>query len=116
MAAAFSGGDAWLDTVLDQVWENYQYMKNALELFPAVTVSPLEGTYLMWLDLGKAVSRDALHDFVEGACRLAPDYGHWFYPEGEKGDTHIRLNLAAPRATIEKAAAQLTAALTALVQ
>lgn len=116
VASAFSGGDAWLDTVLAQVWENYQYMKEALKPFPAVTVSPLEGTYLMWLDLGRAVSRDALHDFVEGACRIAPDYGHWFYPEGEKGDTHIRLNLAAPRSTIEKAAEQLTAALAALTR
>jgi len=70
-------------------------------------VSPLEGTYLMWIDLAGVVSRETLHDFVQNACHLAPDYGHWFFPEGEKSDTHIRLNLAAPQQTIQRAAEQL---------
>ncbi|MFQ9410667.1 MAG: hypothetical protein ACLR1T_05995 [Evtepia gabavorous] len=61
----------------------------------------------MWIDLAGVVSRETLHDFVQNACHLAPDYGHWFFPEGEKSDTHIRLNLAAPQQTIQRAAEQL---------
>ena len=114
VAAAFQGGDAWLDAVLAEVSANYQQIKKALAPYPEITVSPLEGTYLMWIDLGKRVDRGQLHGFMEQDCRIAPDYGHWFYPEGEKGDTHIRLNLAAPQETIRRAAEQLAAGLEAL--
>ena len=37
---------------------------------------------------------------------IRPDC-RWFFPEGEKSDTHIRLNLAAPQQTIQRAAEQL---------
>ena len=107
VTAAFSGGAAWLDTVLAEIFANYQSMKSALAPFPQVTISPLEGTYLLWLDLGKVVSREQLHTFVQSDCGLAPDYGHWFFPEGLRDDTHIRINLAAPQDTIQKAAKQL---------
>lgn len=115
VAAAFSGGGPWLDTVLDEIWGNYQWMKERLAPFAGVTVSPLEGTYLMWVGLGDTVARKDLHDFIQKQCRIAPDYGHWFFPENEaSNDTHIRLNLAAPRATIQKAADQLVCALQAI--
>lgn len=109
--AAFEGGGPWLDTVLEEVYGNYQTMKEALSRVPGVTVSPLEGTYLMWTDLGGVIAPEKLHSFVQGECRIAPDYGHWFFPEKGQKDTHIRLNLAAPRETIKKAARQLTTAL-----
>jgi cystathionine beta-lyase len=111
VTAAFQGGGPWLDTVLEEIWGNAQLLREALAPFPAVTVSPLEGTYLLWVDLGTAVTRETLHPFVQDKCGLAPDYGHWFYPAGEREDTHIRLNLAAPRQTIAEAARRLTSAL-----
>lgn len=85
-------------------------MKDTLSRFPGVTVSPLEGTYLMWVDLKGVVSQEQLRAFVQEKCRIAPDYGHWFYPEKNE-DVHIRLNLAAPRQTIQQAARQLEQAL-----
>ena len=60
------------------------------------------------------MDRGQLHGFMEQDCLIAPDYGHWFYPVGEKGDTHIRLYLAAPLETIRRAAEQLAAGLEAL--
>jgi cysteine-S-conjugate beta-lyase len=107
VTAAFSGGAEWLDTVLAQIFANYQIVKETLAPFPQITISPLEGTYLLWLDLGNVVPREQLHAFVQTECGLAPDYGHWFFPEGVREDTHIRINLAAPQATIQKAAKQL---------
>ncbi len=110
--AAFEGGLPWLETVLEEIWGNYQLMKEALAPIDGVTVTPLEGTYLMWVDLGGRVSRQDLHTFVQDRCGIAPDYGHWFFPENEDSDdTHIRLNLAAPRQTIRRAADQLVKAL-----
>lgn len=112
VTAAFEEGAPWLDAVLAEVQGNCQLMRDALSQFEGVTVSPLEGTYLMWMDLGGMVSRQDLHDFVQNKCAIAPDYGHWFFPENElSDDTHIRLNLAAPRRTIQRAADQITAAL-----
>lgn len=108
--AAFEGGAPWLETVLAEIWGNYQYMKGELEKFPGIVVSPLEGSYLMWIDLGAHVSRENIQSFVQDTCRIAPDYGHWFFPE-ESDDCHIRLNLAAPRETIRQAAEQIKTAL-----
>lgn len=110
VAAAFSEGGPWLDAVLEEIQGNYQLMKDTLSRFPGVTVSPLEGTYLMWVDLKGVVSQEQLRAFVQEKCRIAPDYGHWFYPEKNE-DVHIRLNLAAPRQTIQQAARQLEQAL-----
>ena len=107
VTAAFTSGADWLDGVLAEIFANYQSVKTILSDFPQVTISPLEGTYLLWIDLGKVVRRENLHHFVQSDCGLAPDYGHWFFPEGVRDDTHIRLNLAAPQATIKKAAQQL---------
>ena len=114
VTAAFSGGDAWLDVVLDEIYGNYLLMKETLADLPGVTVSPLQGTYLLWVHLGTAVAPKDLHRFIQEECRIAPDYGHWFFPTG-KEDTHIRLNLAAPRSTIQKAAEQLHTALKAVL-
>ena len=107
VTAAFLGGKEWLEMVLHAIFQNACMLRETLSQFPEVVVSPLEGTYLMWIDLAGVVSRETLHDFVQNACHLAPDYGHWFFPEGEKSDTHIRLNLAAPQQTIQRAAEQL---------
>ena len=111
VTAAFEGGAPWLDTVLAEIWGNYRFMKRELEGIPGVVVSPLEGSYLMWIDLGAHVSRENIRSFIQDICRIAPDYGHWFFPE-ECDDCHIRLNLAAPHETIRKAAEQLKTALT----
>ena len=112
ITAAFQGGAPWLDIVLEEIWGNYRQLKKAMEPFPQVVVTPLEGTYLAWLDFGQLISREALHGFMQKDCRIAPDYGHWFFPENEASpDTHVRLNLAAPRETIRQAAEQLAAAL-----
>ena len=111
VTAAFEGGAPWLDTVLAEIWGNYRFMKRELEGIPGVVVSPLEGSYLMWIDLGTHVSRENIRSFIQDICRIAPDYGHWFFPE-ECDDCHIRLNLAAPHETIRKAAEQLKTALT----
>ena len=111
VTAAFEGGAPWLDTVLAEIWGNYQFMKKELEEIPGVVISPLEGSYLMWIDLGAHVSRENIQSFVQDTCRIAPDYGHWFFPDN-CDDCHIRLNLAAPRETIRKAAEQIKTALT----
>ena len=84
-------------------------LREILARRPEITVSPLEGTYLAWVDLGPSVaSREALTDLVETRCGLAVDYGHWF---GEGCASKIRLNLATRPENIRLAAERLSAAL-----
>jgi cystathionine beta-lyase len=109
-AAAYQGGADWLSAVLAIIQNNYELLQKALAPFPEITLSPLQGTYLAWLDFEKAVPHAELRDLVQKEAHLAVDYGDWFFPKG-KADCHIRLNLAAPAATIQKAAAALAAAI-----
>lgn len=107
---AYNKGEPWLHTVLAIIERNYALLQEALLPFPNIILSPLEGTYLAWLDLKKVVSPENLRSFVQKEAGLAVSYGNWFFQEGRE-DTHIRLNLAAPTETVEKALAKLTAAL-----
>lgn len=92
--AALTYGEPWLNSVLKTIRQNYNYIISKLaDNAPEIVVTPMEGTYLCWIDLGKYVPHDKIHDFVQKKCKLAVDYGDWFFPT-ESADTHIRLNLA----------------------
>ena len=91
--AAWKGGAQWLDELRDVIHANYLYIKDALaKELPGATVSPLEGTYLLWVDLaGCGLKGKALETAIMDAG-LAPDFGEWF--GGEEYSGCIRLNLA----------------------
>lgn len=110
--AAFGGGGEWLAAVLEEIEGNFDLLERALlSEFPKLELAPLQGTYLAWLDIGAYVPFDDIHRFVEQECRIAPDYGEWFWPSRQVEDCHIRLNLATPRANVEEAARRIIAAL-----
>lgn len=109
--AAYRQGRDWLEQVLDVIWGNYLYLKEALEAaLPMVCVSPLEGTYLMWVDFSKYLEPGQMEDFFQKECRLAVDYGSWFAGNAPR---HARFNLATRREHVEKAAAAIIAGLRA---
>lgn len=84
-----------------KIWDNYQYVKNELaRKLPDAVVTPLEGTYLCWIDLGAYVSRENMKELIQGKCRIAVDYGDWF--GGERFGTYIRMNLATSMENVEK--------------
>ncbi|MCR4956334.1 MAG: pyridoxal phosphate-dependent aminotransferase [Lachnospiraceae bacterium] len=92
-AAAYKGGDDWYEAVKELIEKNARYVKEtfAKEL-PKVVVSPLEGTYLIWIDLRAYVEPKKTKEFVQKTCRLAVDFGDWF--GGETFEGFIRMNLA----------------------
>lgn len=59
---------------------------------PEAIVTPLEGTYLCWINLKAYVSADDIKEVIQKKCHLAVDYGDWF--GGERFGTFIRMNLA----------------------
>lgn len=95
ITAAYTHPEAekWLDALLAVVRENYDYLcQNLLVALPKLRISPMDGTYLAWVDFGAYVKAKDMHDVFENQCGIAPSFGEWF--GGESYATFVRLNLA----------------------
>lgn len=100
--AAYKHGKEWLSEVKDIIYGNYEYMKDTFcKYLPELSVYPLEGTYLAWIDFSSYVSGAELAEFLQKKCKLAFDYGEWF--GGEKYASFARMNLATSRENVETA-------------
>ena len=98
--AAYKGGQEWLDKVKKQIVDNDQYLRELFkENLPEIVVTPLEGTYLVWIDLRAYVKPEDTREFIQKKCRLAVDFGDWF--GGEQFNGFIRMNLATSRENVE---------------
>ncbi len=99
--AAYRGGEEWFDNVKALIRHNYDYMKQefAKEL-PKIVVTPLEGTYLSWIDLRGYLPGKEVEEFIQKKCRLACDVGEWF---SFTGHGFIRINLATDTKNIRTA-------------
>ncbi|WP_295819837.1 MalY/PatB family protein [uncultured Veillonella sp.] len=94
--------EAWLTDVLAVIRENYEYLCRELRTaLPHIRISPMDGTYLAWIDLGAYVKAEDMHDRFENKCRIAPSFGEWF--GGEDYATFVRLNLATSLENIKTA-------------
>ena len=102
IAAAYTHpeAEAWFTDVLAVIRENYDYLCNELlSVLPELRISPMDGTYLAWIDFGAYVKAEDMHDLFENKCRIAPSFGEWF--GGESYATFVRLNLATSLANIK---------------
>lgn len=99
--AAYTDCDEWLDGLKAYLMENRDFvMQYAKENFPKVVVTPLEATYLMWLDcraLGLE-QEELMRRLLDAHVRV--NDGLVF---GEGGRGFIRLNIGCPRAQLEAA-------------
>ena len=94
--------EAWLDDVRAVIRENYEYLCRELRTaLPQIRISPMDGTYLAWIDFGAYVKAEDMHDLFENKCRIAPSFGEWF--GGEDYATFVRLNLATSLENIKTA-------------
>ena len=95
--AAYNEGGPWLDELRQYLWGNYEYLLQFLgERLPGCTVSPLEGTYLPWLDCRRTgLASDELAGRLLRRQRLMVNPGTMYGPGGEG---FLRLNMACPRA------------------
>jgi cysteine-S-conjugate beta-lyase len=101
--AAYTHGDDWLDQMLDYLKGNARFVCDYLETFlPQIKPIPLEATYLLWLDCKHTgfESDEQLKDFMIQKAGLALSEGVSF---GMGGEGFMRMNLACPRATLQKA-------------
>ena len=99
--AAYNHGKEWLDSLLDVIRYNYNYVKTTLnEKTPRIIITPLEGTYLAWLDMREYMDPKDTKNFIQNKCRLAVDLGEIFSKDC-KG--FVRLNLATDPKYVKKA-------------
>ncbi len=98
--AAYTNGRTWFEEVKQIIFENYIYVKNEFsEYLPHVLISPLEGTYLLWINFEYYMTPSEIRQFMQEQCKLALDYGDWF--GGEKSGTFVRMNLATSKDNVK---------------
>lgn len=108
--AAYTYGEEWLDELLEYLEGNLSFVRDYLrEKIPQVHLVEPQGTYLIWLDFSDVVSdQKELKNLIVDEAKLWLDPGIIF---GRETALFERINIAAPRAIIEKALDNLREAL-----
>lgn len=96
--AAYQHGDEWLSQLLDYLEGNWNLLVSFIEdNIPNIKITPLEATYLAWLDCrGLQIDRSPYEFFLQEAGVACND-GKIFGPGGEG---FLRLNFGCPRSML----------------
>ena len=107
--AAYTDCDAWLDGLMAYLTDNRDFaVKYIAEHMPRVRVTPLEATYLMWLDCtALGMTHSELMEKIASA-HVKVTEGTFF---GAQGEDFIRLNIGCPRAQLALALERIAAVL-----
>lgn len=100
LQAAYSPeGAEWLDELCNYLWRNFTYMRDYLaENLPECPVTPLEGTYLPWVDCrATGKSSDVLTEMLLQNAGLMVNSGAMY---GVGGEGFLRLNIACPQSLL----------------
>lgn len=109
--AAYRGGDAWLDALMEYLAETCRWVADFLAAeIPKIKMQLPEATFLLWLDCRELGMTDAqLRDFFIQECKLGLSPGAVF---GEGGSGFMRLNIGTRREIIISAFKKLSVELT----
>jgi cystathionine beta-lyase len=104
--AAYSPeGAAWVDDLMRYLDGNRRLFDTAVAEIPGLRSTPLEATYLAWVDFsGTGMAPAEFIDRVERQARIATNHGASF---GTGGENFLRFNLGCPRAQVAEAADRL---------
>ena len=108
--AAYEHGDEWLDGLISYLAGNIREMeKCTAEYLPKAVLTPMEATYLAWLDLrAYGLTTDEIQKRCEKAGVVFT--GGTFFSQ-TLGDGFVRVNLGCPRRMIREGLKRLQAAL-----
>ena len=111
--AAYRNGGEWLAEVLEYIKANLDFLRQYLkENIPEISLVEPEGTYLVWLDLrGTGLTEKEQEELIVSRAGLWLDDGRIF---GREGSGFWRMNIACPKAILEKAVKQLEKAVKTL--
>ena len=106
LEAAYDHGEAWLEELLDYLRGNNRLVQDRLvKNISELSVFPLEGTYLAWIDCRKlGLSDIELKEFFLKKAKIWLDEGTKF---GQGGSSFMRLNIACPRSILDEALSRL---------
>jgi len=106
---AYREGEQWLTQLLNYLEGNFRFLEQSLsKKIPGIRISPLEATYLAWLDLSfLGIGDDELNRFMIEDAHLGLNHGTMF---GPGGSGHQRMNIATSRSVLERAVDQLVRA------
>lgn len=109
--AAYRHGDAWLEQLLIYIKKNYDFLVSYLnEHIPQIGITPLEGTYLVWLDFrGLGMPSSEIKEILRTKARVLLEDGSVF---GDGGEGFQRINIACPQGILEDALSRIAEALT----
>ena len=109
-AAAYRGGEQWLDECKAYMRRNLDYVRTYLaEYLPQIKLVEPEGTYFAWLDCsGLGLTKEALDELIIHKAKLWLDSGAIF---GDAAAQFQRVVLACPKANVVKAMEQLRRAI-----
>jgi cystathionine beta-lyase len=104
--AAYSEGSEWLDTLMDYLDQNADYvMRYCRELIPEIIPVQPEATYMIWLDCRKlGMTLKEMQDFFTLKAGVGMNEGSSFGPGGEG---FMRMNLATTHQTVIRAMEQI---------
>ena len=102
--AAYNDSEEWLDALNLYLYDNYRALYDYVaKNIPLWNVMPLEGTYLVWVDVSK-VCCDSVATYCEAILR---ETGVWLNPGTmygpQSGEGYLRINIACPRSRLMEA-------------
>ena len=101
--AAYNESEDWIDALNLYLWDNYLALCDFCEQhLPQWRVMPMEGTYLVWVDVS------ACCDNVAAYCdQILQQTGVWLNPGTmygpQSGEGYLRINIACPRSILLEA-------------
>ncbi len=98
--AAYNEGEEWLDQLCDYIYKNYEALCDYIaKEMPRLRVTPLEGTYLAWIDItALGITSEELTKKLLNEGRVWVNSGTMYGPVD--GEGFIRVNMACPRAQL----------------
>ncbi|AJR07987.1 putative C-S lyase [Photobacterium gaetbulicola] len=105
--AAYEQGQPWLDRQLAYLRRNKETVEHAINAMPFLSLPPIEGTYLAWIDATKLPVASPFKFFEQAGVGLSPgaDFGN---PD------FVRLNFACRHQTLLEALGRMEKAVMAL--
>jgi cysteine-S-conjugate beta-lyase len=96
--AAYQDGQAWLEELLAYLEGNRDFMMGFIqEWMPEIKMTPVEATYLAWLDCRAAGLGEKPAEFFLEHGRVGLNEGAIF---GKEGEGFVRLNFGCPRSLL----------------
>lgn len=109
VAAAYNGGEEWLNCMLQYVEDNIDFMQNYIaENMPQLSIIRPQASYLVFIDARALnMEQSALVDFFVKQAKVGMNDGAMF---GDEGKGFMRMNVGCPRSILQQALEQIKSA------